>query len=59
MNLKKLAEFLEVLATLPDNEQEKVLAYAQGVSAGGQRWQSPPAPKRLVPEPSRAERITT
>lgn len=33
MNLKKLAEFLEVLATLPDNEQEKVLAYAQGVSA--------------------------
>ena len=34
MNLKKLAEFLEVLATLPDNEQEKVLAYAQGVSAG-------------------------
>ena len=35
MNLKKLAEFLEVLATLPDNEQEKVLAYAQGVSAGG------------------------
>ena len=34
MNLKELAEFLEVLATLPDNEQEKVLAYAQGVSAG-------------------------
>lgn len=34
MNLKKLAEFLEVLATLPDNEQEKVLAYVQGVSAG-------------------------
>ena len=33
MNLKKLVEFLEVLATLPDNEQEKVLAYAQGVSA--------------------------
>ena len=33
MNLKKLAEFLEVLATLSDNEQEKVLAYAQGVSA--------------------------
>ena len=31
---KELAEFLEVLATLPDNEQEKVLAYAQGVSAG-------------------------
>ena len=23
-----------MLATLPDNEQEKVLAYAQGVSAG-------------------------
>ena len=56
MNLKKLAEFLAVLATLPDNEQEKVLAYAQGVSAG-HRWQSPPAPKRLVPEPSRAEYI--
>ena len=34
MNLKKLAEFLEVLATLPDNEQEKVLAYARCVSAG-------------------------
>ena len=34
MNLKKLAEFLEVMATLPDNEQEKVLADAPGVSAG-------------------------
>lgn len=34
MNLKELAEFLKVLATLQDNEQEKVLAYAQGVSAG-------------------------
>ena len=32
MNLKELAEFLEVLATLLDNEQEKVIAYAQGVS---------------------------
>ena len=55
MNLKKLAEFLEVLATLPDNEQEKVLAYAQGVSAGAAVAKST-SPKRLVPEPSRAER---
>ena len=34
MDIKKISEFLKVLATLPDNEQEKVLAYAQGVSAG-------------------------
>ena len=34
MDIKKVTEFLKVLATLPDNEQEKVLAYAQGVSAG-------------------------
>ena len=33
MDIKKISEFLKVLATLPDNEQEKVLAYAQGVSA--------------------------
>ena len=33
MDIKKVTEFLKVLATLPDNEQEKVLAYAQGVSA--------------------------
>lgn len=29
MEIKKMTEFLKVLATLPDNEQEKVLAYAQ------------------------------
>lgn len=33
MDIEKMTEFLKVLATLPDNEQEKVLAYAQGVSA--------------------------
>ena len=33
MDIKKVTEFLKVLATLPDNEQEKVLACAQGVSA--------------------------
>ena len=33
MDIKKISEFIKVLATLPDNEQEKVLAYAQGVSA--------------------------
>lgn len=29
MEIKKMTEFLKVLATLPDNEQEKALAYAQ------------------------------
>lgn len=33
MDVEKMTEFLKVLASLPDNEQEKVLAYAQGVSA--------------------------
>lgn len=33
MDINKMTEFLKVLATLPANEQEKVLAYAQGVSA--------------------------
>ena len=36
MDIKKVTEFLKVRATLPDNEQEKVLAYAQGVSAGAE-----------------------
>ena len=33
MDIKKISEFRKVLATLPDNEQENVLADAQGVSA--------------------------
>lgn len=33
MDIKKVTELLKMLAALPFNEQEKVLAYAQGVSA--------------------------
>lgn len=45
MDIKKISEFLKVLATLPDNEQEKVLAYAQGVSAGAAVAKPPSAEK--------------
>ena len=47
MDIKKISEFLKVLATLPDNEQEKVLAYAQGVSAGA-----------AVAKPTSAEKVS-